>query len=342
MPTSCRWIIFVKGNLFSIFNCLVHSQSNNNSHWLFQWFQFQPQPKYKIPNRAENGNGSSKVLQIPNKINYGTGLGHIALCGVSGWAIHQMQFDQSPLSLCCFTFMIGHSLLGAMRYTHPSVSECVVKTYHITTLLAQTLPLLLVTTQMFINLRLLSNYIYIQVLFALLPTICDFSNQPRYRDHTINVIVVGNALVLVYAGICREKFWSTGLAVLSVLNHFSLKPICSRYDVPRTDLFIVGLGFFIVFAVNCLNEWNCGKRRIAQYFDITINDSRRSVWNEIGYFVGLNYIYPGYSDSLTRGERLVYRPRCGTNVAFDKQTFVFGAIHNWRPMISTDLMKIEI
>lgn len=189
-----------------------------------------------------------------NNINYGTGLGHLALCGVSGWAIHEMHFEQSPLSLCCFTFMIGHSLLGVLRFTHPSVSECIVKTYHITTLLAQTLPLLLVTTQLCINVRLFLKYIYIQIIFALLPTIWDLTNHQRCRDYTLNGIVIINALLLVYTGVHTEKFWSPGLAILSVLNHFSLKHICSWYSVPRTDLYIVGLAFFAIFAVNCLNE----------------------------------------------------------------------------------------
>lgn len=191
---------------------------------------------------------------MANNINYATGLGHLALCGVSGWAIHEMHFEQSPLSLCCFTFMIGHSLLGVLRYTHPSVSECIMRTYHITTLLAQTLPLLLVTTQLCINVRLFLKYIYVQILFALLPTVCDLSNQHRYRDLTLNTIVMLNAVLLSYTGIYAEKFWSTGLAVLSVLNHFSVKHICGWYNVPRTDLVIVGLAFFTVFAVNCLNE----------------------------------------------------------------------------------------
>lgn len=167
-----------------------------------------------------------------------------------------MHFEQSPLSLCCFTFMIGHSLLGVLRFTHPSVSECIVKTYHITTLLAQTLPLLLVTTQLCINVRLFLKYIYIQILFALLPTIWDLSNHQRCRDFTLNGIVIINAVLLLYTGVHTEKFWSPGLAILSVLNHFSLKHICSWYSVPRTDLYIVGLAFFTVFAVNCLNEWN--------------------------------------------------------------------------------------
>ncbi|KAJ6638318.1 hypothetical protein Bhyg_11053 [Pseudolycoriella hygida] len=154
----------------------------------------QPQPKFKA-NRFENGNGSSKIAQIPNTINYGTGLGHLALCGVTGWAIHEILI-QSPLSLCCFTFIMGHSLLGVLRFTHPSVSECVMKTYHITTLLAQTLPLLLVTTQLCMNVRLFLQYIYVQIIFALLPTICELSNQHRYRDYTLNAIVVLNALLL--------------------------------------------------------------------------------------------------------------------------------------------------
>ncbi len=219
-------------------------------------FQFrQPQPKYKTTTRTENGNGSSNSLHISNNINYGTGMGHLALCVVSGWAIHQMQFDQSPLSLCCFTFLIGHSLLGVLRFTHPSVSECIMKSYQMTTLLAQTLPLLLVTTQLCINVRLFMKYIYIQILFALLPTVCDLSNKYRYRDYTLNIIVMVDALLLGYAGFYKEKFWSTGLAVLSVLNHFSVKHICGWYSVPRTDLVVVGLAFFTIFAVNCLNEW---------------------------------------------------------------------------------------
>lgn len=165
-----------------------------------------------------------------------------------------MHFEQSPLSLCCFTFMIGHSLLGVLRFTHPSVSECVMKTYNITTLLAQTLPLLLVTTQLCINLHLFLKYIYIQILFALLPIVWDLSNLHRYRDYTVNAIVMMNAVLLFYTGVYAEKYWSPGLAILSLMNHFSVKHICGRYNVPRADVVIVGLAFFTVFAVNSLNE----------------------------------------------------------------------------------------
>lgn len=185
--------------------------------------------------------------------NYATGLAHIALCGATGWALHAIDYEKSPFAYGCFAFLLGHGLLGVLRHTHPHVLKHVEQIYRYTRLLVQTTPIALITTQLSLNLNEPIEYAYAHAATAFLPTICELA-LPEHNDHAVDVVMLGNVASLSYLAVMNEKYWAMGLAVLSTLNHFCYKPISERYDVPKTDLLIYGLGFFTVFAVNCLTE----------------------------------------------------------------------------------------
>lgn len=94
---------------------------------------------------------------------------------------------------------------------------------------------------------------YAYGLIALVPTVCELL-LPEQNERALDLIVLGTSTSLGYMGLMWERYWTTGLAVLTVLNHFAYRPVAAQFDVPRTDLITLGLGFFTVFAVNCVLE----------------------------------------------------------------------------------------
>lgn len=94
---------------------------------------------------------------------------------------------------------------------------------------------------------------YVYVLVALVPTVCELL-LPEQNERALDLVVLGMSTSLGYMGLMWERSWTTGLAVLTVLNHFAYRPVAAQFDVPRTVLITLGLGFFTVFAVNCVLE----------------------------------------------------------------------------------------
>lgn len=185
--------------------------------------------------------------------NYATGLAHIALSGISGWAIHETTLDKSPVAFGCFAFLLGHSLLGVIRYTHPHVVHLVESTYKHSLVLAQISPLALITTQLSLDVNEPAHYAYIHAASALLPTICEIA-LPEQNEKALDLVMLANIGSLGYLAATKERYWAMGLSVLSAINHFSCKFVAEHFEVPKIDLITYGLGFFTIFAVNCLNE----------------------------------------------------------------------------------------
>ena len=148
---------------------------------------------------------------------------------------------------------MGHSLLGVLRHTHPHVLENVDTLYRHTKLIAAATPIALITTQLSLDLNQPFEFAYAHAATALVPAICEVA-LPEQNDRALDIVIVGNVASLGYLAAMNEKYWAMGLSFLSALNHFSYKPICEHFDVPKIDLFTYGLGFFTIFAVNCLSE----------------------------------------------------------------------------------------
>lgn len=185
--------------------------------------------------------------------NYATGFAHLALCGATGWALHEIDFDKSPVAFGCFGFLLAHGLLGILRHTHPHVQTQVENLYRHSRLLAQIIPVALITTQLNLDDAVSVPYAYLHAATALVPTLCEIA-LPEQNERALDVVMLGNVGSLGYLAVMKERYWAMGLAVLSAMNHFSYRPISEHFDVPPTDLITCGLGFFTVFAVNCLSE----------------------------------------------------------------------------------------
>lgn len=196
-----------------------------------------------------------KARNSMSDTNYGTGLAHLALCVTSGRAIHELgTLDESPIAFGCFAFLLGHSLLGIIRFTHPHVLHLVERAYRHSLLLAQISPLALITTQLSIDVSEPIHYAYIHAATAIFPTACEILLPEEHNEKALDLVMLGNIGSLGYLAATRERYWAMGLAVLSALNHFSCTLIAEQFEVPKIDLITYGLGFFTIFAVNCLNE----------------------------------------------------------------------------------------
>jgi hypothetical protein len=64
--------------------------------------------------------------------------------------------------------------------------------------------------------------------------------------------MLGNITSLGFIGILNDNYWAIGLAILTAANHFVLPEVASSYQIPRTELFTIGMCFFTIFGVNCL------------------------------------------------------------------------------------------
>lgn len=186
-------------------------------------------------------------------LNYATGLAHLTLTGITGWALHDISMDATPVAFGCFAFLLAHGLLGVLHHTHPHAQEYTSVLYRHTSLLSQICPLALITTQLSLDVSIAPEYAYIHAATAFIPTLCEIA-MPDQNERALDIIMLGNVGSLGYLAATRDRYWAIGLAVLSAINHFGYRPICDRFDVPRTDLVTFGLGFFVLFAVHALAE----------------------------------------------------------------------------------------
>lgn len=117
--------------------------------------------------------------------NYATGFAHVALCGATGWAIHETDSAKSPIAFGCFAFLLAHGLLGVIKHTHPHVQRQVESLYRHSRLLAQIIPLALITTQL--NLDDAVPYAYLHAATALVPTLCEIA-LPERNERALDVV----------------------------------------------------------------------------------------------------------------------------------------------------------
>lgn len=197
---------------------------------------------------------ADEIEQYPSSYtNYTTGVAHALLCGASGWAIHKTSFEKSPFAYGTFAFLLGHGLLGILKHTHPGVLKYVKCAYSYSTIISTIAPISLLNTQLYIDYKQPDEFIYTHPVSIIVPVLGECL-LPATNDKILDVIMVGNLCSLGYISTIKENYWAIGLTILLTLNHFILGRIGNYFNVPKTDLVTIGLGFFVIFAVNCLEE----------------------------------------------------------------------------------------
>ncbi|EAT42657.1 AAEL005828-PA [Aedes aegypti] len=201
-----------------------------------------------------------------------TCLAHLILAGVTGWSLKHLPIghesshsttsgdDLVPLMLVLLVFLLGHSLLGIFRHSHPDPHKNLRKMYELSVMLAMILPLPLLNTQLYLKYQLgngshLPLYSYLSMsTFLPFLTGCLYSelSQRHKSQYVTTVVTVVNLTVLLWISAFNENYWGIGLAVSYGMKYFTLPRLADRYNVPFVDLHTYGLGFFEIFAINVI------------------------------------------------------------------------------------------
>ncbi|KAL9695026.1 hypothetical protein quinque_014311 [Culex quinquefasciatus] len=167
---------------------------------------------------------------------------HLVLAGITGWSLKQLPATSNsatsgvPFMFMLLIFLLVHSLLGIFRHSHPDPHANLRKLYDLSALLTMLCPLPLLNSR---NSTSNANRC-LRLRFYLWSTaICG------YVTTAMNLL---NLAVLTWLSCSFENLWGLGLAVSYGMKLFALPRLAERYSV--VDLYIYGLGFFEIFAIN--------------------------------------------------------------------------------------------
>lgn len=211
---------------------------------------------YDESNGSSGGNGyGSNDGENSGKLSGSATLAYLILCGTSGWALRCTSVE-APWTIGTFSFLLGHGLIGVIRFGHPESSKKIAKLYSKTLYIAEYLPIPLINVEFYLREGMGEHLAYAHLTCAVIPLITHFvMDKP---DRVVDVIIVGNVATLIYLSVTREKYWLGALAALALINQFGIKYLSKKFSVPKFELSAIGLSFFNIFAVQCLYESNLG------------------------------------------------------------------------------------
>lgn len=162
-----------------------------------------------------------------------------------------------------YLFLILHGLLGIIRFGHPQLANTSLRSiYEISFNLVRIVPVPLVSIQALQTfskstpdgsaLYRILNHEYL--LFFLIFTVILTLLNELYRGYAIIklVVLLSNIGILFSIGLSSESYWTMFMAVLVIMNNFCLDMLSRRYSISLIEIFLVGLCFFAVFALNSL------------------------------------------------------------------------------------------
>ncbi|KAM8720348.1 hypothetical protein ACLKA7_006399 [Drosophila subpalustris] len=207
-----------------------------------------------------SGNISSKLS---------LGLLNFILAVSSGWALKHYSLDRHGLA--GYGLLFAHSVLCILRYTHPNPGQV---QRHICEQSLRYSPAIFVTLiigQMQsiigdikliggINWRcvVLGLYAGVFLLTAIRRCLNEKSTLGQVlaklerASHTL--CVVWNMYCLWRIAVVDEYWWSLGLALLVMLNHFVLWRLTLRFNITTLEVDTVGMCFSVIFAINASQE----------------------------------------------------------------------------------------
>lgn len=185
------------------------------------------------------------------QINLTASLAHLILCGTSGWAIKNSSWEFYPFAFSCYAYLLGHGVLGLIRYSNPYINRQIRSTYDRSTFLTRFAPVAIFNSQIYLNAGQPKEFVYWGAATVFIPILTSFISG-NFNNHIINLLNMGHILSLGFISMNSENYWIFGLVSLNLINFFGLEKLADRYDVPKVDLFTVGLCFFTIFTINCL------------------------------------------------------------------------------------------
>ncbi|XP_039429426.1 uncharacterized protein LOC120412864 [Culex pipiens pallens] len=189
---------------------------------------------------------------------------HLVLAGITGWSLKQLPATSNsatsgvPFMFMLLIFLLVHSLLGIFRHSHPDPHTNLRKLYDLSALLTMLCPLPLLNTQLYLKcqplfassvLPLVYGYLLVSVLVPFTAGFVYSSINQRHKSGYVTTAMnLLNLAVLTWLSCSFDNLWGLGLAVSYGMKLFALPRLAERYSV--VDLYIYGLGFFEIFAIN--------------------------------------------------------------------------------------------
>ncbi|ALC49273.1 CG13014 [Drosophila busckii] len=206
------------------------------------------------------GNGSRLSL----------GLLHFILLVCSGWALK--HYSNGRLGLAAYGLYFAHSIICTLRHTHPHPGQLQRRLCAISGRYAPVLFVTLIVGQLQRlagkDMQLGADLSWRVVVLALYGSLLGFaciksclreksklaSLLTRLERCNLTLCVLWNVYCLWHIAIIEEYWWSLGLAMLVLLNHFVLWRLTMSFNISASEIDTVGMCFSVIFAINATQE----------------------------------------------------------------------------------------
>ncbi|XP_037940535.1 uncharacterized protein LOC119673342 [Teleopsis dalmanni] len=183
---------------------------------------------------------------------------HLLLIISSAWALKNVT-KVAHLSVAVFTILLIYSILSIIRYSHPA--EVCRKSWKQISVYGQIFMLMFILLDILKFCKTLHKFWicstgYIMILMAAIFTLqIKVAYLRVLYNISKHVAVIWMCVVLAVVGYKHmETYWTFGLMVLIVLNHFMFNKLSLVYDITDIEITTIWLSFFIYFAQNVVNE----------------------------------------------------------------------------------------
>lgn len=181
-------------------------------------------------------------------------ISHLLLAGTSGWALKHLS-PEFPIAFTSFTLLIGHGILGIIKFTSVEQNTIIRNLYSQTTLLVECLPIPLLNAELYLAAGYNEGYVWSHVFCSMIPVVSQCFVEESTNSIVSDLVLVGNLASMMYFCLMHDPgTWTGGLVMMVALNKFVFEKVAGRYDVPRTDFSSVGLAFYTMFALGALND----------------------------------------------------------------------------------------
>lgn len=181
-------------------------------------------------------------------------ISHLLLAGTSCWAMKNLS-SEFPMALTSFTILVGHGILGIIKFTSVEQSNFIRSLYNQTTTIVESLPIPLLNAELFMAAGYSDGFVISHVISSMIPMLTQCFLTESTNSMVSESVLAGNLSSLLYF-CCKHDpgTWTGGLVMMTALNKFVFEKMAETYDVPRSDFSAVGLAFFTMFALGALND----------------------------------------------------------------------------------------
>jgi len=197
------------------------------------------------------------------------GLLNFVLAVSSGWALKHYSIDRHALA--GYGLLFAHSVFCILRYTHPNPGQVQRRICEQSLRYSPAIFVTLIIAQMQsivgdikliggVNWRCVVLVLYAGMLLLAVvrwslnekTTLAQMLGKMERINHTL--CVLWNMYCLWRIATVDEYWWSLGLGLLVMLNHFVLWRLTLRFNITTLEVDTVGMCFAVIFAINASQE----------------------------------------------------------------------------------------